>query len=94
MDQAEPGYLSARLSPSWPLAVPYRCGASDRSDPSSFNWKALGAPRLEAAFEVGRVREAEFVQVAGGKARLIALLANDHEDGIEIRDTCVAGGGG
>ena len=37
-------------------------------------------------------REAELMQVARGEARLIALLADDHDDGVEIGDARVAGG--
>src|SRR5688572_27643766 len=41
-------------------------------------------PGLEAAYEVGRVREAEVLEGRGGEARLVPAVADEHDPRTEI----------
>jgi hypothetical protein len=62
---------------------------SDRVGISRFDREARGVPRVEAAFEVRCVQEAEVLQGVRREARLEAFLADDHQKGVVIGEPWV-----
>jgi hypothetical protein len=51
-------------------------------------------PYFEAAVHVGGAAEAESLEGGGREARLIALLADDDDEGVELGDSRIARGEG